>query len=399
MSKGSLSLDVKSIFARFREEDKKVEIKKVETKKNINSQCCSYCKEDTLVVDEGSFVCTKCGRESGIVISEKQEWRTFSNSNDTVDKSRCGMPSNPLLPQSSLGTVAQGSFRYGFGRLQIQNAMPSHERSRLDAFKLIKKAAKELKIQGVLTDMTCYLYVKITENIKVKRGPVRRALMANCQYSICKRKNTSTYVCPENLSKSYNISVKKFNEGSKLFAELSFYKTNKTGKSWNSKLTKSRLSFVKPTEPENIIRNVCEKMSFKDIDIANIIYIARNIKKFGIISSKMPQSIAAGCILLYVKEKKIKIKMSNISNFCTVSDTTAKNTYNDIKKYKKILISSNIDNLKKGNVGCCMPEKHLSKIYTAPKRAMPPTIIIKSGSNKVNVIRGRPKKTIVDDTN
>ena len=145
MSKGSLSLDVKSIFARFREEDKKVETKKVETKKvetkkNINSQCCSYCKEDTLVVDEGSFVCTKCGRESGIVISEKQEWRTFSNSNDTVDKSRCGMPSNPLLPQSSLGTVAQGSSRYGFGRLQIQNAMPSHERSRLDAFKLIKKS-------------------------------------------------------------------------------------------------------------------------------------------------------------------------------------------------------------------------------------------------------------------
>lgn len=392
MSKGFLSLDVKSIFERFREEDKKVETKKVETKKNINSQCCSYCKEDTLVVDEGSFVCTKCGRESGIVISEKQEWRTFSNSNDTVDKSRCGMPSNPLLPQSSLGTVAQGKSRYGFGRLQIQNAMPSHERSRLDAIKLIKKAAKELKIQGVLTDMTCYLYVKITENIKVKRGPVRRALMAHCQYAICKRKNTSTYICPENLSKAYNISVQKFNEGRKEFTKLSFYKTNNTGQSWNKKLTKSRLSFVKPTEPENIIRNVCEKMSFKDIDIANIIYIARNIKKLGIISSKMPQSIAAGCIFLYVKEKKIRVKLGDVSNYCTVSDTTAKNTYNDIKKYKKILISENDDNLKKGEVGCCMPEKHLSKIYTAPNGAIPPTIIIKSELKKINVIRGRPRK-------
>ena len=387
MSKDALSLDVRSIFAKFREADKKVE-----TKKTINSRCCSYCKEETLIVDDGIFVCTKCGKESGIVISGKQEWRTFSNSYDNVDKSRCGMPSNPLLPQSSLGTVAQGNSRYGFSRLQIQNAMPSHERSRLDAIKLIQKASKELKMQGVLTDMTCYLYVRLTENIKVKRGPVRRALMANCMYAICKRKCTSTYVCPENLSDAYNISVKKFNEGSKLFAELSFYKTNNTGKTWNTKLTNSRMSFVKPTEPENIICNVCDKLSFKDIDIANIIYIARNIKKLSIISSKMPQSIAAGCIFLYVKEKKLKVKLSRISNFCTVSDTTAKNTYNDIKKYKKLLISKDNEKLKNGEVGCCMPEIQLSKIYTAPTRATPPTIIIKAEPKKINVIRGRPKK-------
>jgi len=373
---------------------------KEESKKDFSEMenfKCPYCQESTLTVDEGIFVCTSCGKENGTVISEKQEWRSFTDSYDNKDASRCGMPSNPLLPQSSLGTVAQGNMRFGFSRLQMQNAMPSHERSRLDAIKWIKKAAKKLSISGVLADMACYLYVKLTENVKVKRGPVRRAVMANCQFAICKRKGTGCYVCPEKLSEAYEITVKKFNEGSKLFAELSFYKTKcgGTGKKWDDKLTNSRLSFVKPTEPENIIRNVCEKLSLEDIDIASIIYITRNVKKLGIISSKMPQSIAAGCILLHVKEKGMKhIRLNKISNFCTVSDSTAKNTYNELKRYKGFIIPKKMEDIMSGEVGDCMPEKQLSKIYTAPQRSLPPSVIIKADLKRINVCRGRPKKEV-----
>ena len=41
-----------------------------------------------------------------------------------------------------------------------------------------------------------------------------------------------------------------------------------------------------------------------------------------------------------------------------------------------------------------MPEKDLSKIYIAPRRALPPSIIIKADPKKINVNRGRPKKEI-----
>ena len=397
------SFDIKSVFAEFKKhtEPEQISEPSLEKTENIDAYSefenfkCPYCQESTLTVEDGSFVCTNCGKENGIVISDQQEWRSFSDSYDNKDASRCGMPSNPLLPESSLGTVALGNTKYGFSRLQIQNAMPSHERSRLDAIKWITSAARKLDVSGVLSDMACYLYVKLTDKVKVKRGPVRRALMANCQYAICKRKGTGCYVCPEKLSEAYEITVKKFNEGSKLFAELSFYKTNCNNieKTWNTKLTDSRLSFVKPTEPENIIRNVCEKLNLDDIDIASIIYITRNVKKLGVISSKMPQSISAGCILLHVKEKGMKhIRLNKISNLCTVSDATAKNTYNELKKYKSFIIPKNIEDLMEGEVGDCMPEKDLSKIYMAPHRALPPSVIIKADPKKINVSRGRPKK-------
>lgn len=392
-------MNVSEMFSQFEEAepeksfpDKSFLEKKEMKPENIR---CSGCQEGELVVEEGIFVCTNCGKENGTVISEKQEWRTFADSNDNKDASRCGMPSNPLLPQSSLGTVAQGNRRSGFTRLQIQNAMPSNERSRLDAIKLIKSSADKLSIPGVLVDMACYLYVKLTENVKVKRGQARKALMAYCQYAICKRKGSGCYVCPEKLSESYEITVKKFNEGSKLFSELSFHKTNcKDAKgNWERKLTTSRSSFVKPTEPENIIRNVCEKLNLGDIEIAKTIFIARNVKKLGIISSKMPQSIAAGCILLNVKESKIKnAPLNKISNYCTVSDATAKNTYVELRKYKGFLISKDNSELLDGNVGDCMPEKQLSKIYVAPQRALPPSVIIKENSKRIAVSRGRPKK-------
>ena len=39
-----------------------------------------------------------------------------------------------------------------------------------------------------------------------------------------------------------------------------------------------------------------------------------------------------------------------------------------------------------------MPNVDLSKIYTAPPRALPPTVIIDVGVKKVVNSRGRPKK-------
>ena len=398
-STGVKSVNLKSMFAEFQQirepENSSEKIEQNDTFSEFENFKCPYCQESSVSIDDGSFVCTSCGRENGVVISDKQEWRSYTDSYDNADSSRCGMPSNPLLPQSSLGTVATGNMKYGFSRLQIQNAMPSHERARLEAIKWIKNSAEKLDISGVLSDMACYLYVKLTENVKVKRGPVRRALMANCQYAICKRKGTSCYICSEKLSEAFEVSVRKFNEGSKLFADLSFYKTNcnNSEKIWNAKLQDSRLSFVKPTDPENIVRNVCEKLFLSELDIANIIYITRNVKKLGVISSKMPQSIAAGCLLLHIKENSMKnIKLNKISEFCAVSDATVKNTYNELKKYKTYLFPKKMDDLMTGNVGDCMPEIELSKIYTAPPRALPPSVIINAHPNKIKVTRGRPKK-------
>ena len=217
-------MDFKSMFADFKQirEPFKNSVEKIEydTKfSEFENFKCPYCQEISVLIEDGSFVCTSCGKENGIVISDKQEWRSYTESYNNIDSSRCGMPSNPLLPQSSLGTIATGNVNFGFSRLQIQNAMPGNERPILFAIKKIKQVAQAIGIPGVLSDMACYLYVKLTENIKVKKGKVRIALLAYCQYVIFNNNNSDCYFSPEELSVAYEVSMKKFNEAIKLFSD------------------------------------------------------------------------------------------------------------------------------------------------------------------------------------
>jgi transcription initiation factor TFIIIB Brf1 subunit/transcription initiation factor TFIIB len=361
-------------------------------KSKIDLFKCSYCQESTVCEEDGIIVCTTCGRENGNVITGKQEWRNHVDSGKD-DPSRCGMPVHPLLPNSSLGTIAQGYGRGGIQRLQLQNAMPSSERSLLDAIKIIKEASQILSIPATLADKACYLYAQLTKNLKIKRGPVRRGLMANCQNAICKRKESSCYVCVEKMVKAYNIDMKKYNEGAKLFVQLTYHKTyGNTDKKWGKDFSSSRKAFVKPTDPENIAEDACKKLGFDDNQIAEVTYIIRQVNRLKIVSSRMPQSIAAGCLILYVREKKLKkVTVSNISKICVVSDATAKNTYNDLKIGKKFLFPKNQSDLYSSKVGNCMPKVRLENIYTAPKRALPKAVILPSVIKEVESNRGRPR--------
>jgi len=363
---------------------------------------CSYCQESTLCEEDGVLVCTSCGRESGNVITAQQEWRNHSDSRKG-DPSRCGMPVHPLLPQASLGTVAQGYGKQGFRRLQMQSAMPSNERALLEAIKIIKGAALELNIPMTLADKACFLYAKLIKDMKIKRGPVRKAVMANCQYAICKREDSGFYVSAEKLVKGYHIEMKKYNEGAKLFDLYSYHKTHGRArcKKWDKEFSSSRKTFVKPTSPENITEDACRKLAFDDHQTAEVTYIVRQVTRLKLVSARMPQSIAAGCLILYVKARKFrganKISISQIAKICVVSDATAKNTYNELKVGKSFLLPKASQDLYSGKVGNCMPRVQLEKIYTAPQRALPKTVILPSSVTKVESNRGRPKGSVADE--
>lgn len=384
---------IDDIFTQFQNyENKKEEM----CKENID-HICKNCNQETLIVDDGIFVCTSCGKEENVVISDNQEWRTFLESN-SKDNSRCGMPSNPLIP-NSLSTMVHKN--HAIGNLQLQISMSSESRNLLHVYNIIKTVAKNLLISGILADKAYLLYNYVTKDIKnLKRGGVRCALMAKCQYVICKEENTDSHICSEKLIEEHkklsrnqkykkNESAINFNEGSKLFDDLYFFQNQKKNNS-------SIYDFTKPTEPENIIKTVCDTLDMDEEHVANIIFISRYVKKLSLLSSKMPQSIASGCISLYCMEKKYKqYSIKKISELCMVSIETTNNTCKELSKYKKIIIAKNVKDLYEGKFGDCSPKKQLSKIYTAPKGAFPQEVtIIEENISNITISRGRPKKKL-----
>lgn len=344
---------------------------------------CSYCHEKALIEDEGVFVCNVCFCENGPVITGAQEWRGYSDSSPSrEDPSRCGMPVNPLLPQSSLGCVIGGYGSQTFRKLQLQNAMPSHEKTLWDALKNIRHVARKARIPGTLADKACYLYAELTKNVKIKRGPARKGLQAYCLYVFCKEPDSGYFICKQTLASEFAINIADFHEGSTIFSQLSYYKTQSqkgSKQAWSDKLSASRLSFVKPTSPENYIQKACQGLSFSSEQISEVVYISRATNKLGLVAEKMPQSIAAGCLILYVKEKKIRISVKKISELCEVSNITADGAYKELRKVKEFLFPTSKKEMVFGKVGDCRPPKKLEAIYKAPSRAIPPTIRICSG--------------------
>ena len=71
-----------------------------------NRENCDQCMSSLAFSDEGFLTCTnnKCGIIYKDIIDQGAEWRYYgADDNQGGDPTRCGMPINPLLKESSYG--------------------------------------------------------------------------------------------------------------------------------------------------------------------------------------------------------------------------------------------------------------------------------------------------------
>ena len=69
-------------------------------------ECCDQCSFSLAFSDEGFLTCTnpKCGIIYKDTTDQTAEWRYYgADDNQSGDPTRCGMPINPLLKESSYG--------------------------------------------------------------------------------------------------------------------------------------------------------------------------------------------------------------------------------------------------------------------------------------------------------
>ena len=59
----------------FYDDDKEVE----PVVKKKNSHYCKFCGEFECVIEDGGYVCSKCGKSNGEILDESQEWRTLTS--------------------------------------------------------------------------------------------------------------------------------------------------------------------------------------------------------------------------------------------------------------------------------------------------------------------------------
>ena len=279
-------------------------------KKKIS--CCE--QEGNIQIDQGMVKCKEC---LSIIsnITSNPEWRYYGpGDNKSLDPTRCGMPINSLLPESSVGssisfnsnTKTMNQIR----KFQQWNGMPYKERSLYKVFLEIQEVCKKHNIPNIIINDAKSLY-SIVSRTKISRGSNRKGIIAACVYFSCKECDVPR--SSKEVAEMFNINPPTImTKGIKKCQEIiSMNKRNK-----------NRLPKPKSIQPNDFIARFCNKLGM-DTDTTNkVIKICNTSMLNNIISENTPPSIAAGCIFYFIKEGDINISKKDISEVCKISEVT-----------------------------------------------------------------------------
>ena len=260
-----------------------------------------------------------------MIIDHNQEWRYYGSedSKRPSDPTRCGMPINPLLPNSSLGTIINGNGYEVYRRLHKWNSITYKERSLIKVFNTISAKGREGTIPTCIIDKASLMYKMLSEN-NIKRGSSRKSLIAACLWNALKAKNIPRST--REIADLFNIDIKKMTTGCKEFNE----KMRMKDKEYSSNL--------KPATAINYIDRYAVKLNMPKEYKIKCIKVSKIAEKLGIITKNTPQSIAIGSIFLISQNYNLGYSKKILNKECDTSEVTISKAYKELEKYKNLLL-------------------------------------------------------------
>lgn len=298
--------------------------------KEIKDGKCCECKEN-YQIEQGMIKCKVCLNIISNIV-ENPEWRYYGvggGESKSSDPTRCGMPVNTLLPESSVGSsISYNSNTKSMNqirKMQQWNGMPYKERSLYKVFIEIQDICKANNIPNIIINEAKSLYTVISKT-KISRGSNRKGIIAACVYFACKECNVPR--SSKEIAEIFSLESTIMTKGVKKCQEIiSMNKKNK------KRLTKSP-----SIQADDFIERFCNKLELDEESTKIIIEICKKSMDNNIISENTPPSIAAGCIFYYIKEHNItKISKKDISSICKISEVTINKCTKKLEQHRKLL--------------------------------------------------------------
>ena len=283
---------------------------------------CSNCDGDEVILDEGNYVCKQCGDILSRFIDMGAEWRFYGNDDSKgSDPTRCGLPMNDLLPDSSLGSVI-GFARNETHEIRIMrkyhmwNSMTYKERSLYNVFDTLTINAVNNGLSKSIIDDAKMLYKSISD-MKISRGENRNGLIASSIYMSCKRNKVPRSA--KEIAKIFNLKTTTMTKGCKKFQDI------------------MRIH-IDSTTAEDFIARFCSKMDM-GMDMRNVCKkVVRKAEELGVVSENTPPSIAAGAIYLCNIVYGWGFSKKEMGEACEISQVTISKCYKKLNSYKELIM-------------------------------------------------------------
>jgi transcription initiation factor TFIIB len=292
----------------------------------IKKSCPNCVSEKNVFQDSvnGYKICTNCGLVLSHLLENDAEWRWYgAHDSKGLDPTRCGIPVNPLLPKSSMGTYIGGNKYGSLQRLHSWNAMPSDERSLWHVFEDINIKTQNSGLVSKIKDEAKMYYKMLSckseciEGI-LTRGTVREGIKAACLFVACK--NNGVPRSSIEISKMFGIQPTDVTKGLKKFIEIEMKKDIQIN--------------VNVSNPQDFVKRYCSKLLISKRIEKIALIISKRAQRLGIVKDNTPPSIAAGIIYLIIVVFKLNITKVSLKEKLSVSDVTVSKCYKRLWEHR-----------------------------------------------------------------
>ena len=298
---------------------------------------CELCQSAVAYDDERFLTCTntKCGVIYKDQLDSTAEWRYYgADDNQMSDPTRCGMPINPLLKESSYGckVICMNRATYEMRKIRRYTewqSMPYKEKSQYDEFQKIQALSKQAGIPKIIIDEALRYHKKISE-MKTFRGCNRDGVIAASIY-IASRVNNNPRTAKE-IAAIFNLDNTSATKGCKNAVHL----LNKM----ESNMENTEKTYFHQTLPIAFIERYCSKLNI-NVELTKVCqFVALQIQKRNHMPENTPHSVAAGIIYFVAQICHLNISKRAVNHVSGISEVTINKCYKKLEKIKIELIPS-----------------------------------------------------------
>jgi transcription initiation factor TFIIB len=298
-----------------------------------NREFCERCEYILAFSEEGFLTCTnnKCGIIYKDLVDQGAEWRYYgADDNQNSDPTRCGMPINPLLQESSYGckVLCIGSMSYEMRKIRRYTewqSMPYKEKSQYDDFQIITTMAHNAGIPKIIIDEAIVYHKKISESETTFRGDNRDGILAASIYISCRINNYPRTA--KEIASIFHLDTTSATKGCKnALSIINILEKDMTNK--------EKTNFGK-TKPEAFIERYCSKLNINNELTKLCQFISMKIEKLNIMPENTPPSIAAGVVYFISQLCKLNISKRDVKNVSETSEVTINKCFKKLEKISK----------------------------------------------------------------
>jgi transcription initiation factor TFIIB len=310
--------NVWSLFSAFHEDI----VKKSGCDVSGHATECGFCKSPEVILHDGNYICKRCHSLVDRFIDSSAEWRFYGyDDNKSSDPTRCGMPTNELLPDSSLGSIIGYSPNEShemriIRKYHMWNCMTYKERSLYNIFDTLTLNAVNNGIPKSIIDEAKMFYKKLSE-MKISRGDNRSGLIASSIYMSCKTNKVPRSA--KEIAKIFNLKVTTMTRGCKKFQDI-------------MKMD------MESTNADDFISRFCSKLNLSNKQKETCREVIRKADELSIVCENTPPSIAAGSIYMCSVACDWGISKKELADACEISQVTISKCYKKLNQYVEFLI-------------------------------------------------------------